>query len=273
MKTLQNQTLLYDKDCPLCNVYTSGFIKAKLLDNNGRKAYCELKSEDYDYVDLKRATNEIALVDTKNKTVIYGIDSMLKVIGNAIPLIEKIGNIKPVKFCLKKLYSFISYNRKVIIPSKVNQNNKLQCVPDFNYKYRYIYMLFATLVTSIVLFKFSKTISIIPNSNFLREGLIALGQIGFQGLFISKLKFQKQLTYFGNLMTISLMGSLILIPILIINSFISLPEIVLLSWFGLTVSLMLFEHIRRIKILALPKSLSLTWVVYRVFVLVLILSL
>lgn len=36
MKTLQNQTLLYDEDCPLCQVYTTGFIKAKMLDENGR---------------------------------------------------------------------------------------------------------------------------------------------------------------------------------------------------------------------------------------------
>jgi len=63
MKTLQNQTLLYDKDCPLCNAYTSGFIKAKLLDQNGRKAYCDINSKDYDFVDLKRAANEIALIN------------------------------------------------------------------------------------------------------------------------------------------------------------------------------------------------------------------
>jgi predicted DCC family thiol-disulfide oxidoreductase YuxK len=271
MKTLQNQTLLYDKDCPLCNVYTSGFIKAKLLDENGRKAYSEIHKEDYNFVDLKRATNEIALIDTQNKTVLYGIESMLKVIGNAIPLVEKVGNIKPVKFCLKKLYSFISYNRKTIIPSKVDKSQTLQCVPDFNYKYRCIYILFATLVTSIVLFKFSKTIGVIPESNFLRECLIALGQIGFQWLFISKLKSQKQLTYIGNLMTISLMGSLILIPVLIINSFVSIPVIGLLAWFGLTVSIMLFEHIRRVKLLELPTILSLTWVLYRVLILLIIL--
>ena len=171
MKTLKNQTLLYDKDCPICNVYTSGFIKAKLLDSNGRKAYCNLSNDEDYFVDLKRATNEIALIDTENKTVIYGIDSLLKVIGHSMPWVEQIGNLKPVKFGLKKLYSFISYNRKVIIPSKEDKNQTLQCVPDFNYKYRYIYILFATLVTSVVLFNFNKTISVVRESNFLREPL------------------------------------------------------------------------------------------------------
>ncbi|WP_179008743.1 DCC1-like thiol-disulfide oxidoreductase family protein [Winogradskyella forsetii] len=273
MKTLQNQTLLYDKDCPLCNVYTRGFIKAKMLDSNGRKAYCDLNNDEQHFIDLQRATNEIALFDTNNKTVIYGIDSLLRVIGNSMPWVEKIGNLKPVKLGLKKLYSFISFNRKVIIPNKEDSSQKLQCVPDFNYKYRYIYILIATLITSLVLFNFSRMISIIPESNFLRECLIALGQIGFQALFISKLKSDKQINYLGNLMTVSLMGSLFLIPVLIINSFFVIPEIALLAWFGLTVTLMLLEHLRRVKILELPKYLSATWLLYRVVVLLLILSL
>ncbi|WP_400081035.1 hypothetical protein [Winogradskyella sp. R77965] len=271
MKTLQNQTLLYDKDCPLCNVYTSGFIKAKMLDKNGRKPYCDLSRVEEDFVDLKRASNEIALIDTENNTVIYGIDSLLKVIGNSIPWVERIGNLNPINFGLKKLYSFISYNRKVIIPSKEDNSQTLQCVPDFSYKYRTIYILFATLITSVVLFKFSKTISVIPESNFLRECLIALGQIGFQTVFISKLKTEKQLNYMGNLMTVSLIGSLIIIPVLFINSIVNLPEIVLITLFGLTVSFMLYEHIRRVKLLELPSLLSITWVLYRALVLLIIL--
>ena len=36
MKTLENQTLLFDEDCPLCRIYTSRFIKAGMLDENGK---------------------------------------------------------------------------------------------------------------------------------------------------------------------------------------------------------------------------------------------
>ncbi len=32
MKTLENQTLLYDEDCPLCQAYTSAFVKTGILD-------------------------------------------------------------------------------------------------------------------------------------------------------------------------------------------------------------------------------------------------
>jgi len=78
MKTLTNQTLLYDDDCPLCKAYTSGFIATGMLDKNGRKSYSELTYEERSFVYTHRACNEIALVDNNNKTVTYGIDSLLK---------------------------------------------------------------------------------------------------------------------------------------------------------------------------------------------------
>jgi predicted DCC family thiol-disulfide oxidoreductase YuxK len=46
MKTLENHTLLYDEDCSLCKVYTTGFIKTGMLDQNGRQAYSTISNED-----------------------------------------------------------------------------------------------------------------------------------------------------------------------------------------------------------------------------------
>jgi predicted DCC family thiol-disulfide oxidoreductase YuxK len=271
MKTLNNHTLLYDEDCPMCNIYTSAFIKANMLDKNGRKPFITLSHEEQTYINLDRAKNEIALIDTKNKTVLYGIDSLLKVIGTSFPWIEKMGNWKPINYGLKKLYKFISYNRKVIAPSKINYENKQECVPDFNMKYRIFYILFATLFTAIVLFEYAKLITLLPKANFGRELLLAIGQIGFQYLFIQKLSMQKQLNYIGNLVTISIMGSLFLFPILILNQILIINEYVLLGWFSLTVNLMILEHYRRIKILELPKKLTITWILYRVIALAIIL--
>jgi len=257
MKTLEQQTLLYDKDCPLCQVYTSGFIKTGMLDKNGRKPFSTISIEEQTYIDLNRASNEIALVDTKNKTVIYGIDSLLKVIGHRFPIIENIGHIKPVNFLLKKLYSFISYNRKVIIPSPENKSE--------------LYILSSIIITMFTLFYFSKHIVNLPQESLIREGFITVGQLMFQGLLIYKLDKKVILNYFGNLMTISLMGSLLLLPLLIINWLISLPEMVFLIGFGIVVFIMFLEHLRRVKLLKLPSFLSYTWVIYRVLILLIIL--
>jgi hypothetical protein len=273
MKTLTNQTLLYDEDCPLCRVYTSGFIKAGMLDENGKKPYCQLSDEEQNFIDVQRASNEIALVDNENKTIIYGIDSLLKVIGFSFPWMEKIGNLKPIKFFLKKLYSFISYNRKVIIPSKIKKEIKLKCIPDFNYQYRILYILFAMTITTFVLYNFSDSISILPNSTITRKLILVFGQIVFHGLFLIKFDKKIILNYIGNLMTVSLMGSLLLLPMLILNLIFNISESLTLGWFGITVLLMFVEHSRRIKLLQLPFYLSITWVIYRLIALTIILNL
>jgi len=273
MKTLENQTLLYDEDCPLCSVYTTGFVKSGMLDKNGRKSYSQLSQEEQNFVDLKRAPNEIALVDNKNKTVIYGIDSLLKVIGFSFPWIEKTGTVKPIHFILKKLYSFVSYNRKVIIPGTIKEENKLQCIPDFNYKYRFIFIGFALTITTFILFEYSNLIPNLPKSSILREAVLAFGQIIFQSSFLFKFDKKTIINYAGNLMTVSLMGSLILIPILLINQFMNLSETLILGWFGITVFIMFAEHFRRIKVLKLPFHLSYTWIIYRIIALQLIFNL
>lgn len=272
MKTLENQTLLYDEDCPLCSLYTTGFVKSGMLDENGRKSYCQLSDEEQSYVDLKRAPNEIALVNNVTKTVTYGIDSLIKVVGFSFPLIERIATIKPVNFILKKMYSFVSYNRKVIIPGNIKKENKLQCTPDFNHKYRFLFIGFALTITTFILFGFSNLITSLPKTNILREVILAFGQLVFQSLFLLKLDQKTIINYAGNVMTVSLMGSLLLVPILILNQFINLPHLIVLGWFGITVCIMFAEHFRRIKILKLPLYLSYTWVIYRVIALLLILN-
>lgn len=272
MKTLEHQTLLYDEDCPLCQAYTSTFIKTGMLDKDGKKPFAKISEEEATFIDTERAANEIALIDTKNKTALYGIDSLLKVIGNSFPLIESIGKTKPVHFLLRKLYAFISYNRKVIIPCPQNKNATLKCEPSFNFKYRFLYILFSIAITTIILNAYSKMMPEIPNGSLTRELLLAMGQILFQALFLIKFDRKTILTYIGNLMTVSLMGSLLLLPIIITNQFFKINETHVLLWFGATVLVMLREHFRRVTLLELPKWLTATWVVYRIIALLLILN-
>lgn len=243
MKTLKNQTLLYDEDCPLCRVYTSGFIKAGMLDEKGKKPYCQLSNEEQNFIDVKRASNEIALVDNENKTVIYGIDSLLKVIGFSFPWIEKIGNLKPIKFFLKKLYSFISYNRKVIIPNKIKKEIKLQCVPDFNFKYRILYILFAIVTSSLLINKFN------DNFVFSKTLLFTTVLLLIQNILILKFSKEIVLNYLGNFTTSLLFGSLLLLPIIILKSFVNLPEITYQFYFYFIISVITIEIARRIQII------------------------
>lgn len=271
MKTLKNHTLLYDEDCPLCQVYTSGFIKTGMLDQDGRQPYSQISTEDQTLIDLSRASNEIALVDRQNKTVIYGVDSLLKVIGFRFPIIQKIGQFQLINFLLEKLYSLISYNRKVIIPSKENSSQKLQCIPKFNIKYRLLYILFALTVTLFSVFNFSKNIAILADGSLFREGIITVGQLVFQGMIIYTLDKKTILNYFGNMMTVSLMGSLMLITFMLINWMIPISKTILAFGFGIIIFCMFTEHSRRVKLLELPGLLSYTWAIYIVLILIIIL--
>ena len=113
-----NKTLIYDDACPLCVWYTGAFVKSGLLTTEGRKAFSTCDTELLNAIDLERGKNEIPLIDIENKQVLYGIDAMLEVLGEKFPVIKTIGNVKPVNWFLKRLYKFISYNRKVIVAKK-----------------------------------------------------------------------------------------------------------------------------------------------------------
>lgn len=269
MKTLKNNTLIYDQECPLCKAYTSYFISTGLLDNNGRTPYNELSLDKYEHIDKRKARNEIALVDTNTGKVTYGVESLVVILGNQWPMISKLFRFSFIRSFVEKMYFFISYNRKVITPSK---NPKDLCKPDVNLTYRWAYVILAWLLISVILFQFSQTISsIVPESNYLREFTIAGGQLLFQTVVLFLLRSKNKMGYLGNMMTISLFGSFLLIPILITNIFINLPYIFLIYFVGV-VLWMVAEHYRRVKILSLPSVLTLTWILYRIIVLLIIVS-
>lgn len=260
--TLNNHTLLYDKDCPLCNLYTSTFINSKMLDKKGRKPYEDITSKERSYIDVKRAANEIALVDNTTKKVFYGIDSLLKVIGNSFPFFEKAGNIQPIHYVLRKLYSFISYNRKVIIPSEKKEDTILSCIPDFNLKYRLLYILLTTVISAYTLFCFFDLVVNLPRTNLKLTFILVLGQVVFQLLFLIKKDIKTSINYIGNLITVLLIGAIGLLQTIILNMIISLPKsITLIVLFGI-VGLMFLEHKRRVNLLELPNNLKFTWGVY-----------
>jgi len=180
MRPLNNHSLIYDTDCPLCVGYTNAFTKYNLLDEKGKKPFSKLTQEDKKNINIHKAANEKALINTKTKEVIYGIDSLLTILGNSFPIISKIGNLKPIYYILQKSYKFISYNRKVIITVK---QTKHTCTPDFNIKYRWTYIIFCSLISSLILNQYSNLLaSLITESSFIRELIMCSGQILFQEL-------------------------------------------------------------------------------------------
>lgn len=270
MKTLKNHVLLFDQNCPFCRSYTGAFVKTGMLDPNGRQAYGHPLQTNYSELDNDRARNEIALVNTKTGEVAYGIDSLFRIIATAFPVFSPLFRLSAFRWLMKQLYAFISYNRKVIIPSAPGAD---LCQPDVNLTWRSAWILFTWLITSMILSSYSHHLEgLLPPSRFFREFLICGGQIIFQTCAVSLVARDKLLSYLGNMMTISFAGSLLLLIIdqilqmLVIND----PRIYA-GFFLLTAGCMFLEHLRRMRLLGIHWTASLSWAVYRILVLVFIL--
>jgi hypothetical protein len=190
------------------------------------------------------------------------------VIGNSFPGFKSIFSFTPFIWLMSKLYAFISYNRRVIIPADIQHEQSLQ--PTFKLKYRIDYLIFTWAMVGFILTAYARLLTgFVPLGDSYREYLICGGQIIFQGIVISIYAPAKRWEYLGNMMTISFAGALLLTPILFLPHL--LPVIYPL-YFMAVAGLMFLEHIRRTKLLHLGWLLTITWVLYRIAVLVLILK-
>lgn len=268
MRTLNNHKLLVDADCPMCRLYGKGFEKAGWVDKETFNPYQAFVDTGASNLDLDRARNEIALVDTQTNTVKYGIDALEHIITYRFPALKNLLKSQPLDFFLRKLYRFISFNRKVIAPSSPQENVR-ECRPDMIIRYRIAYILFVVVCSSLVLYKFTQ-----PINNFMawqshlgREFLICLGQIFWQVIFLKNLLKDKLLEYIGNMMTVSMIGTLLLLPMLLAEG---IAPIFRLVYFTSVLGFMLLEHIRRSKILRIGYYPTISWLVYRIVALGLI---
>lgn len=271
MKTLKDHVIIYDSECPLCDIYTHAFVHTGMLTKSGREAWCDIPQNKYRQLDTTRACNEIALINTKSGQVTYGIESLLTILGYNLPWLRIGFKFPGFQWCFKKLYVFISYNRKVIAPARRFEHAQ-SCTPTFHIAYRWAYIIFTWIITSLILTEYAKTLSSwVPAGGLLRETAVCGGQILFQGVFISMLYKKRVLHYLGNMMTVSFIGALLLLPglgsiyLLPINPYWIAP-----IWFSLVVCWMLWEHSRRVKLLGIHWTASLGWVIYRLLVLAII---
>lgn len=272
MRTLKNHIILFDGECPMCRAYTQAFVKTGMLDSGGRAAY-QTHMNVCPQIDKQRAVNEIALVNIENGEVTYGVTSIFKILGNAWPLFAGLFACNPFLWVMRKIYAFISYNRRVIIPAS-EIGNSFSYQPTFKRHYRIAYLLFTWLCTGFILTAYVHRLTpAIPLGNSSREYMICGGQIIFQGIIINILAKPKLWDYLGNMMTISFGGSLLLLLPLAVGAWFNLPTLFFIVSFIMVAGLMFFEHIRRTKLLNLGWTMTVTWAFYRAMLLLVILML
>jgi hypothetical protein len=269
MATLKNHLILFDAECPMCRLYTNVFVQTGILENDGRAAYQQLSPNDCPTVDRQRAVNEIALINQETGEVTYGIESLFKIFGTAMPVFKPLFSFAPFLWLMGKAYAFISYNRRVIIPTA---GDGFAMQPTFKLKYRVAYLVFTWAITSYILTLYAGLLGgIMPVGSLYRECLICGGQIVFQGIIISLVAIDKKWDYLGNMMTISFAGGLMLLPMIVLVKFVDQHPLIYAAYFLLVAGLMFLEHIRRSKLLKVGWTLTITWAIYRAAILAIIL--
>src|SRR5688572_17145945 len=96
MKALEKHVIIFDDECPLCDLYTRGFVKTGMLDECGRTPFRTLDPKIEICIDRRRACNEIALVNKESGRVFYGTESLFAIIGNSFPIFKGLFRFPPV---------------------------------------------------------------------------------------------------------------------------------------------------------------------------------
>ncbi|MGG9960246.1 hypothetical protein [Ferruginibacter sp. SUN106] len=107
--------------------------------------------------------------------------------------------------------------------------------------------------------------------NWQFELLMVLGMLFFQYPFIYRNTWQLKLEYYFNMLLVSLMGAVLLWPLLIVNHFEYCVDLVNIIYFFAVVWVMFGEHKRIVAKLSLPVFISYTWLLYRFIILIFIL--
>lgn len=264
---MKQQLLLYDDQCPLCSWYSGLFIRKGFLAPEGRLPFCQWNNTPSVKVDLLRARNKIALVNPENGTVVYGIDSLLEIIGNRFPLVRTIGHFPVVHGLLELLYAFISYNRKVI--AAPGEQIACGCVPDRSLFWRGLYILFAAfLVNSITYRFFTHHLSGFFHGSAQTDLVFFVAQLLFQGMVFAVFKQRNFYDYSGHLATISIIGAVLLYTsdlFLELTAYLGLATDMLQPlFFGCVLTTMFFLHKHRIRQLHWSPVLSISWIVFRI---------
>lgn len=264
---MKTQYLLYDDDCFLCKGYTNLFIRFGFLPAAQRIPYQQAVLNERIDFDTERGKTRIALVSGDGEPTYYGLESLLRVIGNRWPILMKIGLFPPIYWCFNVLYLFISYNRKIISPALCK--GACDCAPPFHPFWRWVFIVLSALLVNTIMYTFfnSHLNDVMKPIGTYTDLHYFLFQLAIQLLFFFILKQQHIVTYIGHLTVVSLIAAILIVAgSTVIEGIVALGfqvHILFPIYYGCILLFMFYEHKRRLKILGYHPLLSLSWVVSR----------
>lgn len=144
-ESISQKVIVYDNTCPLCCWYTKKFTEFGFLKEENRISFSEISQKNY-ALDWEKSKHHIPLIDKEGKQTLYGLDSLLFILGQKLPFIKKLFKFAIFYYFFKFLYGLISYNRRVIVPPSKKVNG-FDCTPNFHFGYRTLYISLTVLFT------------------------------------------------------------------------------------------------------------------------------
>lgn len=258
MNALQNKALLYDRDCPMCNMYTGYFVNTGILSDKGRIAFDDMTAPIRTQIDHDRARHEIALVDYTGGTTMYGLEGLFHIVGTKAPFLKPLLGFRPFQIAMTGLYKVITYNRR-LMAGKAGKSGPEACKPDFNLPWRVTYLLLALLIALPI---FNLAGNAIIGATYGAALPLGIGAaLVLQAAYSLRLPFEARMDYMGNLATLLIISSIVVLPAPLISAINGVP----LTWMylgllGIGQYLMHRDHFRRLKSFGLPKALGFTWI-------------
>lgn len=245
---MENKILIYDDNCPLCTWYSGLFVKYGFLNADGRKPFSTLDTELFSKIDFDKSRNELPFLDTSTNKVLYGIDALLEILDQKIPLIKTMGNLAPLKWVLKKIYNLISFNRKVIVAKKCGPGN-IDCSPDNNYKYQFTFMAVCLVFNTLMLFPFQD--HLFSKLSYYNPDLLQLQAAHLAFVVVNctlALTFSKTrgYEYLGQVNMLALTAILLLTPLLLMRYFF-FTEWLSTAWLVIVSAVIFKEYARRME--------------------------
>lgn len=259
--------LLYDNDCPFCTWYTNVFIRMHLLTENGRVSFTQFHQTPDIKLDSQLAQNKIACINPTTHEITYGIDSLLLLLGQRFKWIERVGKWTIIHFLLEGLYALISFNRKIIAPTR-KKSIDCSCEPGKSTFWRTSFILVLSILTSFMVNAFFNRFLVAylvpaPVNDF----LLLLLQLGIQALSFKLLKQRNLYDYLGHVAFVSFLGSLFLFALqwtlLLIGRFGIDCSLLATSGYGMVLLWMFLEHKRRLQLREWHWVLSISWILFR----------
>lgn len=253
MSDFKTPLLIYDDRCPLCVWYSRKFTELNLLKYEERLAWSSPLGQHWlNRIDADKARHEIPLIDQATGNATFGIDALLEILGRRWPWIKKVGRLGPINWMLRQMYSFVSYNRKVI--SGASSCKMGSCSPDEHLGWRGAYILLCFMLSLSILLAISLMMEsfIDPELAF----LLPVASLGFIliimiATYCSVDRRVAELN--GNWATILLIFGLSMLPTLVLGGRLPLLPLCLINVIlAITLSLNLFYN--RIEELELNKA-------------------